>query len=310
MLAVCMYGLWSSVFALGKGILAESSFIFVTGIRMLLAGFLLLLWLGRKDIRALKVKKTHILPLFLFALFGMYLNNVLELWGLQYLSSAKTCFIYGLTPFFSAMLSYIHFSERMNVRKCLGMIIGFMGFLPVLLLNTDREKFFQAFSIFSWPELAIMATGFISAYGWVILRIMVKELSLSSVYTNGYAMLLGGVFGCLHSFCIDSWHPLPIVLGREYAFIKSMGLIIIISNIICYNMYGWMLKKFTATFLSCLGLLSPIFASLSGWIWLGESISWVILASTLIICLGLFLVYQEEFKQGYVVSVHPTKSVS
>ena len=75
----------------------------------------------------------------------------------------------------------------------------------------------------------------------------------------------------------------------------------LVSNILCYNLYGYMLKKYTATFLSFMGLLSPIFASLNSWIILGESPSWQILLSTSIVSLGLFIVYQAELKQGYIV---------
>ena len=62
-----------------------------------------------------------------------------------------------------------------------------------------------------------------------------------------------------------------------------------------------MLKKYTATFLSFIGLLSPIFASLNSWIILGETPSWVILLSTTFVSLGLFIIYQAELKQGYIV---------
>jgi drug/metabolite transporter (DMT)-like permease len=62
-----------------------------------------------------------------------------------------------------------------------------------------------------------------------------------------------------------------------------------------------MLKKYTATFLSFMGLLSPIFASLNSWLILGEPPSWQILLSTSIVSLGLFIVYQAELKQGYIL---------
>jgi len=49
------------------------------------------------------------------------------------------------------------------------------------------------------------------------------------------------------------------------------------------------------------GLLSPIFASLNGWLFLGEPLSWVIFLSTGIVSLGLWVVYSAELKQGYIV---------
>ena len=84
----------------------------------------------------------------------------------------------------------------------------------------------------------------------------------------------------------------------------------LISNILCYNLYGYMLKKFTATFVSFMGLLSPIFASLNSWVLIGEPPSLTILISTGVVSLGLFIVYQAELKQGYFMKkpASPTPS--
>jgi len=71
-------------------------------------------------------------------------------------------------------------------------------------------------------------------------------------------------------------------------------------SIFCYNLYGYLLKRFTATFLSFAGLLSPIFASFNAWLILKEPPSPVIFLATGIVSLGLFFVYQAELKQGYI----------
>ena len=84
---------------------------------------------------------------------------------------------------------------------------------------------------------------------------------------------------------------------------------VLISNLICYNLYGVMLKRYTATFLSFMGLLSPIFASISSWALLGEKPSWIIFLSTGVVSLGLWIVYRAELKQGYIVSSKASKTI-
>lgn len=189
----------------------------------------------------------------------------------------------------------------MNKKKLFGMLIGFVGFIPVLKMQTGDEGLLKAFSFFSWPELAIMGAALFSVYGWVLLRIIVKNQTLSPLYANGYSMLIGGTFAFIHSFFIDSWSPIPVASGQLLPFIQGIVIMTLVSNILCYNLYGFMLKKYTATFLSFMGLLSPIFASLNSWVILGETPSWQILLSTSIVSLGLFIVYQAELKQGYIV---------
>jgi drug/metabolite transporter (DMT)-like permease len=130
--------------------------------------------------------------------------------------------------------------------------------------------------------------------------LLVKDSTVSPSMANGTGMLIGGIFALLHSFAIDSWNPTPVSAANFPAFAGGTLLITFISNIVCYNVYGMMLKRFTATFLSFMGLLSPIFASLVSWIFIGEMPSPVIFLSTAIVGTGLWLIYSAELKQGYI----------
>jgi drug/metabolite transporter (DMT)-like permease len=301
-LVVLMYAIWSSVFSLGKMTLQYTTPLFLTGFRMALAAVLLLAFLFVVKRSSFKLSKKQLLSLGILGFFSIYLSNILEFWGLQYLSAAKTCFIYSLSPFFAALFSYLHFNEKMNVRKWIGLSIGFVGFIPVLLMQTGSEELLNAFQFLSWPTLAIMGAAICSIYGWVLLRLVVKgKEETSPLMANGVSMLFGGILALGHSFFVDGWNPIPIAAGHGGAFMQGTLLMTLVSNIICYNLYGMMLKRYTATFLSFVGLLSPIFASLSGWLFLGETPSWVILASTGIVSLGMWIVYQAELKQGYIV---------
>ncbi len=304
-IVIIMYAVWSSVFSLGKMTLQYCPPLFLTGARMLIAGVLLLAFLAIFKRSSFKLNRIQILSIALLAFFSIYLTNALEFWGLQYLSAAKTCFIYSLSPFFAALFSYLHFNEKMNKRKWLGLGIGFLGFIPVLLTQTGSEELLNAFSFFSWPTLAIMGAALCSVYGWVVLRLVVKDHAISPLMANGASMLLGGLIAFGHSFLVEDWNPLPVQVQNFAPFIQGTLLMTLVSNIICYNLYGVLLKRFTATFLSFMGLLSPIFASLNGLIFLGEPISWTIILSTGVVSLGLWIVYRAELKQGYILTSKP-----
>jgi drug/metabolite transporter (DMT)-like permease len=299
-IVIFMYAVWSSVFSLGKMTLQYCPPLFLTGARMVLAGVLLLGFLALYKRSSFKLNRVQFLSILLLAFFSIYLTNALEFWGLQYLSAAKTCFIYSLSPFFAALFSYLHFGEKMNGRKWLGLCIGFLGFIPVLLTQTGSEELLNAFSFFSWPSLAIMGAALCSVYGWVVLRLVVKDHAISPLMANGTSMLLGGLIAFGHSFLVEGWNPVPFQIENISPIVKGTLLMTLVSNIVCYNLYGMMLKRFTATFLSFMGLLSPIFASLNGLIFLGEPISWTILCSTGIVSLGLWIVYRAELRQGYI----------
>ena len=297
---IFMYAAWSSVFPLGKMALEHAPPVFLTAFRMLFAAVIILGYLLIRKRSALKFNKIQFFSIVVLGFFSIYLCNILEFWGLQHLSAAKTCFIYSLSPFFAAIFSYFHFKEKINLKKFLGMMIGFAGFIPVLLLQSGSEDLFKAFSLFSWPELAVMGAALFAVYGWVLLRVVVKNQTVSPLAANGTSMLIGGLFALFHSFFLDSWLPTPIAEGYIGPVFKGVMWMTLISNILCYNLYGFMLRRYTATFLSFMGLLSPIFASLTSWALLGERPSWIIFASTGVVLFGLWIVYQAELKQGYI----------
>jgi drug/metabolite transporter (DMT)-like permease len=304
-LVVFMYAAWSSVFALGKWTLEHCPPLFLTASRMILAGGLLLAFLAFRNRTALKINGKQLASIALLALFNIYLTNALEFWGLQQMTAAKTCFFYSLSPFFSALFSYLHFGERMNTRKWLGMGIGFLGFIPVLLQQKGANELLSSLSFISWPELAMIGATICSVYGWILLRLLVRNQDTSSLMANGSSMLIGGCFALGHSFLVDSWHPLPVSAADALPFTQGILAMTLVSNLLCYNLYGFLLKRFTATFISFMGLLSPIFASFTAWALLGEALSPVLLFSTSVVSMGLWLIYSAEIRQGYIRKPQP-----
>lgn len=300
-LVILMYSVWSSMFSLAKLALQYSPPIFLTGFRMVLAGALLLGYLAIAKRSSFKLGAKQFISLAFLGLFSIYLSNILEFWALQHLSAGKACFIYSLSPFFAALFSYLHFGERMNLKKWLGLSLGFIGIIPVLCIQTGSENLLNAYGFLSWPAIAVMGAALCAVYGWVLLRLIVKDQMVSPIMANGTSMLFGGMLAFFHSFFTENWNPLPIDSANFSSLLGWVVLMAFISNILCYNLYGIMLKRFTATFLSFTGLLSPIFASFHGWIFLNETPSWIIFVSTGIVSLGLWIVYAAELKQGYIL---------
>ena len=289
---------WSLAFPLGKMMLVYAPPIFLTSIRMLFAAVLLVGYaLVRKKLNNLT--KKIVLSLFVLGFFNIFLTNILEFWSLSKISAAKTCFLYSLSPFLTAFLSYIHFKEKMTKKKWIGMSIGFLGFIPTIMAKEAGELSLGSFIGLSTPEIAMFFAVLFSVYGWVLLRLIVKE-EVSPLVANGVSMLIGGLLALGASFFIDSWTPIPIVHGSFLKLLGLIGVLTLLSNIFCYNLYGFLLKKYTATFLSLFGLLSPVFVSIHSWIILGEVPSASIFFSTTIVILGLYIVYKEEIKQGYI----------
>jgi drug/metabolite transporter (DMT)-like permease len=292
-----LYGLFASVFTIAKVGLEYSSPFFLVGSRMALAGVIMLSyqWFAHRD--TFRIKPKHLLRVFLLAFFNIYLTNVMEFWGLQYLTSFKTCFIYSLSPFMAALFSYLILDEQLTWRKWLGLGVGFTGFIPILLHHTTIEAAAGQLWILSWPEIAVIIAAISSSYGWIVLRQLVSEDGYAPLLINGTSMLIGGVLALGQSLATESWHPIPVT--EFFSFFKCALFLIIVSNLMAYNLYGYLLKRFSGTFLSFAGFSTPLLTALFGWVFLGETITFTFMASAAIVFLGLVTFYQEELRMGY-----------
>jgi drug/metabolite transporter (DMT)-like permease len=296
---VLLYALFASVFTIAKIGLGYTQPIFFVGSRMLLAGILMLAYhfLIRRE--KMIFNKSILWRLFLLGLFNIFLTNMFEFWALKYLTSFKTCFIYSLSPFLSALFSYFIFSEILTLKKWIGLIIGFIGLFPILLAQTEEENAVGHLLFLSWPELAMLSAVVCSVYGWILLRQCVNRDGNSPIVANGMSMAIGGTMALAQSYCLENWDPIPVT--EFVPFLECAILLIIISNLICYNLYGYLLRRYSATFMSFAGFTTPIFTAIFGWLVLSESVGVSFYLSLVVVFCGLFIFYFEELKESYAV---------
>lgn len=300
---ILLYALFASVFTIAKMALEYTQPLFLVGSRMLVAGMIMLgyLYLFKRD--ELVYKKGSFWRLARLAVFNIYLTNAFEFWGLKYLTSFKTCFIYSLSPFLSAIFSYFILHEKLTPKKFAGLAIGFIGFFPMLLVDGAGEEDLNHFFFLSWAEIAVMCAATSAVYGWIVLRQLVKDDGYSSMTVNGFSMIGGGAMALIHSALVEPWDPVPVT---EFMPFFQLGLaLIVVSNLLCYNMYGWLLRRFTATFMSFAGFTTPFFTALFGWLLLSEQPSSMFFLSCGAVAVGLLFFYQEELKGGVKVASSP-----
>ncbi|MBT3456150.1 DMT family transporter [bacterium] len=299
-LVVIMYALFASVFTVAKYALNYAQPIFLIGLRMFLGGIILLSYLFFTNRKKLAIKKEHIIWFVPIVFVHIYLAYVTEFWALNYLTAAKTCLLYSLTPFLAAILSYLYFSEVVTWRKLLGLTLGLAGFLPTLLSTSSAETAAGSFGFLSWPEIMMFVSVFSSAYGWTVFRRLIKDYNYSAVLINGVGMLGGGILAFITSLALETGNGIPLVTNWV-ELLKWVALLILVANVISYNLYGYLLKRYTATFLSFSGFLCPLMAAFFGWFFLHEAVSYEFFFTVFFVVIGLYLFYQEELRQGYIV---------
>jgi drug/metabolite transporter (DMT)-like permease len=152
------------------------------------------------------------------------------------------------------------------------------------------------------------------------MRTLVKDERYLPMFANGIAMLGGGLLALPTSLVFEGIPTLTIpatskqggfifghLLYYTTPYIASIGTcvilgisLILIANVIGYNLQSFLLRTYTATFLSFAGFITPLFAAFYGWLFLGELVSWDFFATIMIVFIGLYLFYRQELAQGYI----------
>lgn len=307
-----LYMLFASTFTLGKMALTYCDPIFFVATRMLIAGLLLLGYQALRNKPAWKWQSKH-WPLYLqLMIFHIYLAFVLEFWALQYVHAAKACLMYNVSPFVTALYAYLIFSERLSWQKVAGLFIGFCGLLPIIFAYTPMEDVAGSFLRISFPEIALLGSIACSAYGWMVFK-QCMQRGYSPVMINGISMFGGGIVAGITSLILEGAPKIkvPMVLSTlDSTIAQVVGLysaswlmfmlyvfvLILIANIICYNLYGYLLARYSATFLSFAGFSTPLFAAFYDWMLIGDTITWHFAVSLGITFFGLYLFYRQELK--------------
>lgn len=299
-LVLILYALFGATFTLGDAAVRVMPPLLFIAIRMILAGLLLLGFVYTKHRDQFKFNKKD-LPWFLgIIFFHIYLSYCTEFFSFQYLTAAKVALFYNMSPFITALFAYFVFKEIMTPRKWLGLAIGFGGFLPLLESTAPTiESTLGTFGFISVAEIIALVSVTSACVGWIFMKKLTTELNYSYIFINGFGMFFGGILALGTSHATETWPALEYVM-YSFPFWRSLLLLILIGNVICFNLYGKLLHTYSTTMLSFFGFVTPLFTALFSWLWLGETVSNAFFITIALVTCGLYIFYQEELKLGYI----------
>lgn len=295
---VALYALFGTSLPMSKILLVYSPPIFLAGIRLFVAGLILLV-INHFRQKWFKVDRQVLWDYSQIIIFGVYLKYVLRYWALDYMTATKMAFLLNSSPFMAAFFSYLAFKERLTIKQWVGIFIGFIGLIPILITTSKAEQSFGEFLIFSWPEIVIFIAVAAHSYGMIISRKLIRDQGHSVSLTNGLRMFGGGVLALITSYVFE--YDMPVTnIGL---FTGWLMLLVFVSNIVCHNLSLALLKRYTVTFVSFSEFLAPLFTAFYSWLFLGEYIDpYYYFSSVFIVFIGLYLFYQDELKSIYITA--------
>ncbi len=292
-LVFILYAVWAATFWVVKKSVATGAPCFLVAFRMILSGIFLLAYQWWQDrLIFTKVNKKDLISFFNASIFYIYLTCVPKFWGLKYVSAVKTTMIYSLTPFITAILAYFLHKQKLTVHKIAGILFGVIGIIPVLIAQGFAEKqISHEYSIFL-PEIALFIAVAASAYGWFMIKGLIEK-GYTIALINGITMLMGGVASWITSLLFEGLMP-PII--DFWPFLFWSFILIVSINIIFNNLYAWLMRHYSITFLSFAGFLCPLFATFYEWLLTGTNVSWHYAVCLVCVTLGLFVFYKDELR--------------
>ena len=215
---------------------------------------------------------------------------------MQYVTATKAALLCNLLPFFTAIFAFFHLKEKLTMPHLVGLVVGFLGMIPLLTAESSYEELVGGISFISWPELAIIVAVAALGYSVVITQTLVKHRACPAPLVNGVSMFIGGSMAFGSSILVeDQW------IRGDWKMLIILAIIqITISNLICANLHATLLRHYSATFMSFASFLSPLCTIIYGYFLLGETVTWQFFASFIVVFIGLAIYHYSEIKKQIV----------
>lgn len=254
----------------------------------------LTLMLGRVGIAGgllyliLRAQRRNLLPwgpiwfhLAVFALVQNAIPFVLFAWGEQYIDSALAGILNGTTPLFTLILAHFFTTDdHLTPAKAAGTLVGFSGLL--ILIGPALWAGIQATT---WGLLAVTVAS--ASYGIAILYSRrhlrglpplvgpTTQLLLSTLYLLPLSLLFDQPF----SLAVPSWPALASLLALA-----------VFGTALAFVVYYRLVERASATYISMVTYLVPIFGIILGVLILDEQLDWNAYAGCALILVGVMIV--------------------
>jgi drug/metabolite transporter (DMT)-like permease len=208
-------------------------------------------------------------PFFLFA------------WGEQYIDSALAAILNGTTPLFTLLLAHVFTSDdRMTPTKVVGTLVGFGGLL--ILIGPSLLAGVQA------TTLGLLAVTLASAcYGVAIIYSRRHLRGLPPLVAPTTQLLLAALFLLPLSLVVEQPFFLSVPSWPAFGSLLALS---ILGTALAFVVYYRLLERVSATYLSMVTYLVPIFGVILGVLVLNEKLSWNVYVGCALILVGVMIV--------------------
>ncbi len=296
LLYIAPFFLWGTAMVAMKGAISHTTPFFMAGIRLVPAGFLILLVAAiLKRPQPKTIKAWFWIGLFAIvdaALFQGFLAA-----GLVRTDAGLGSVMIDSQPLAVALLSSWLFGEVIGLFGGLGLAIGILGISLIgipddwiydgLHGNFAQVKF-DLLGILDYGEGLMLLASLAMAAGTILIRYVCKHCD--PVVATGWHMIIGGIplFAISASYETNQWQSLTASDWGAIAYATILG------SAIAYGIFFYLASKGNLTSLSALTFLTPVFALLFGNLLLAEVLSSLQIAGVFLTLISIYLINMRE----------------
>lgn len=216
-----------------------------------------------------------------FALVQNAVPFVLFAWGEQYINSALAGILNGTTPLFTLILAHFFTSDdRLTPAKTVGTLIGFGGLL--LLIGPALWAGVRATT---WGLLAVTVAS--ACYGVAILYSRRHLRGLPPLVGPTSQLLLATLYLAPLSLLFDRPFSLPV---PSWPALGSLLALAVFGTALAFVIFYRLVERASATYISMVTYLVPIFSLVLGVLVLNERLDWNAYAGCALILVGVMIV--------------------
>jgi len=284
-LMILPFALWGTSMAAMAPLVNAAGPEIVASLRLLPAGLVVLASVPFLK-RSWNISKDDLVWFFIFTFIDATLFQIFLAKGLMETGAGLGSVLIDSQPLMVALLARILFGDAINPIGWIGLVLGLVGIIclgvPTELLGNWflLGKFESGSNFLSHGEIWMICAATSMALGTVLIRFACKNSD--PVAVTGWHMVLGSLPLLIWHVFDKNWPLIPEWSAFEWTLMSYSSLF---GSALAYGLFFWFASRKELTSFSTLAFLTPVFALITGGIWLGERLfflQWIGVALVLI----------------------------
>ena len=231
------------------------------------------------------VNRRDLLFLFGCSFFGVVINQVLFLAGLNLTTPVNSSIILSTNPIFAFVFAALILKERISLLKGSGLALGLSGVLLLILQNgtpdlgssTFLGDIFSLVNTISWAFYTVIIKRMLEKYHPITVMKWTFLFGMFTTIPAGY-----------HQWSTMEWSSIPVSAWL------GIGFVVVFATYLGYLLISFGLRRLSPTVVSTYTYTQPIIAAYLASIMGQDHITIVMVVSALLIFGGVFVVSRQK----------------